>query len=69
MERGHIWQVYDAALTNQGRDPSSHQLIITYRNNLIRNAEYSFECWNHPAAAVTRDIRFLHNTCLDAGVV
>ena len=69
VEHCRIWQVYDAALTNQGRDPSSQQINITYRNNLISNAEYSFELWNHPEAAVTRDIRFVHNTCLDAGIV
>jgi hypothetical protein len=67
VEGCQIWEVYDAALTNQGRGPSSKQFNITYRNNLIRNAEYSFEYWNHPETALTKDIRFVNNTCVDAG--
>jgi len=67
VEGCRIWEVYDAALTNQGRGPESKQVNITYRNNFIRNAEYSFEYWNHPEAAVTRNIRFINNTCVGAG--
>ncbi len=67
VENCRIWEVYDAALTNQGRGPDSRQINITYRNNLIWNAEYSFEYWNRPEAAVTRNIRFVHNTCIGAG--
>lgn len=67
VEGCRIWEVYDAALTNQGRSPSSKQVDITYRNNFIRNAEYSFEYWNHPETALTRNIRFVNNTCIDAG--
>ena len=40
---------------------------ITYRNNVIWNAEYSFEYWNRPATTVTRNIVFEHNTCVDSG--
>lgn len=69
VEGCRLWQVYDAALTNQGKGPGSNQINITYRNNLIRNAEYSFEYWNNPEAAVTKNIRFINNTCVDAGVV
>jgi hypothetical protein len=69
VEGCHLWQIYDAALTNQGRGPDSKEINITYRNNLIRNAEYSFEYWNNPEAAVTENIRFINNTCIDAGVV
>lgn len=67
VEGCRIWEVYDAALTNQGRGPESKQINITYRNNLIRNAEYSFEYWNNPETAVTRNIRFVNNTCIQAG--
>lgn len=67
VENCRIWEVYDAALTNQGRGPDSKQSNITYRNNIIWNAEYSFEYWNHPEAAVTRNIRFVNNTCVGAG--
>lgn len=69
VENCRIWEVYDAALTNQGSDPSSKQVNITYRDNLIWNAEYSFEYWNHPEAAITRNIRFVNNTCINAGTV
>jgi hypothetical protein len=67
VEGCRIWEVYDAALTNQGRSPDSKQINITYRNNLILNSEYSFEYWNHPETAVTRNIRFVNNTCIGAG--
>jgi hypothetical protein len=69
VENCRIWEVYDAALTNQGSSPSSKQTDITYRNNLIWNAEYSFEYWNHPETALTRKIRFVNNTCINAGTV
>ena len=67
VEGCRIWEVYDAALTNQGRGPDSKQINITYRNNLIRNSEYSFEYWNNPETAVTKNIRFVNNTCVNAG--
>jgi hypothetical protein len=69
VENCRIWEIYDAALTNQGRSPSSRQVNITYHNNLIWNAEYSFEYWNHPETALTRNIRFVNNTCVNAGTV
>jgi hypothetical protein len=69
VEGCRIWEVYDAALTNQGRGPDSHEINITYRNNLIYNAEYSFEYWNNPETAVTKNIRFINNTCINAGTV
>ncbi len=67
VEGCRIWEVYDAALTNQGRGPDSKQINITYRNNLIWNSEYSFEYWNGPETAVTENIRFVNNTCVNAG--
>jgi len=70
VENNRLWEIYDAALTNQGSGGDgqlSEQINIIYRNNTIWNAEYSFEYWNRPAAAVTRDILFEHNTCIDAG--
>jgi len=67
VEGCRIWEVYDAALTNQGRGLDSKQINITYRNNLISNSEYSFEYWNGPETAVTENIRFVNNTCINAG--
>jgi len=62
VERNRLWQIYDAALTNQGRN--DEETNITYRDNVIWQAEYSFEYWN---AKRTANILFEHNTCVDAG--
>ena len=69
VENCRIWEVYDAALTNQNKTAAVRQENIVYRNNVIWNCEYSFEYWNHPETSVTRNIRFVNNTCVNAGVV
>ncbi len=66
VEGCRLWEIYDAALTNQGKG-TNVQENITYRHNTIWNSEYSFEYWNREAASLTRHIRFEHNTCVDAG--
>jgi len=66
VEGCRIWEVYDAALTNQGSGVNS-QINITYRDNVIWNSEYSFEYWNRGPESTTRNIRFEHNTCSSAG--
>jgi hypothetical protein len=66
VEGCRIWEVYDAALTNQGSAEDA-QINITYRDNVIWNCEYSFEYWNRGPESTTRDIRFEHNTCVNAG--
>lgn len=66
VEGCRIWEVYDAALTNQGSH-ANEEVNITYRDNVIWNSEYSFEYWNGGPESVTRDIRFEHNTCVNAG--
>ncbi len=67
VEHNRLWEIYDAALTNQGKGDDSIQENILYRHNVIWNAEYSFEYWNRPKTALTRNIVFEHNTCVDAG--
>jgi len=67
VERCRLWEIYDAALTNQNSAPNVKQYNITYRNNLIWNCEYSFEYWNRPANSLTHHIRFENNTCIAAG--
>ncbi|MDO5580213.1 MAG: hypothetical protein Q4G69_03695 [Planctomycetia bacterium] len=62
VEENRLWEVYDAALTNQGR--YDNELNTTYRKNLIWNSEYSFEYWNR---GITENILFEDNICLDAG--
>ena len=69
VEGCRISEVYDAALTNQSRGENIHQENIVYRNNIIWNSEYSFEYWNNPESAVTKNIQFVNNTCVNAGVV
>ncbi len=66
VEGCHLWEIYDAALTNQG-DGTNVQENITYRRNVIWNSEYSFEYWNRGPASRTRNIVFEYNTCVDAG--
>ena len=66
VEDCRLWEIYDAALTNQG-DGTNVQENITYRRNVIWNSEYSFEYWNRGPASLTRNIVFEHNTCADAG--
>ena len=62
IERCRLWEIYDAAVTNQGRDDT--ETDVTWRDNVIWNSEYSYEYWN---AKTTRNVLFEHNTCVDAG--
>ncbi len=66
VEGCRLWEIYDAALTNQG-DGVNVQENITYRHNVIWNCEYSFEYWNRGTGSRTQNIRFEHNTCVNAG--
>jgi len=66
VEGCRLWEIYDAALTNQGKGTNT-EANITYRDNVIWNSEYSFEYWNGPQGSTTRNIRFEHNTCVNAG--
>jgi hypothetical protein len=66
VEGNRIWQIYDAALTNQGAGQST-QANIVYRNNVVWDAEYCFECWQRPASSEIHDIYFENNTCAYSG--
>lgn len=67
VERNRLWQIYDAALTNQTKDDPRWETDVVWRDNVIWQAEYSFEYWNHDARSFTGNILFEHNTCVDAG--
>jgi len=67
VERCRLWEVYDAALTNQSGGPNTPQYNIRYVNNVIWNCEYSFEYWNRPERSETHHIYFENNTCVNAG--
>lgn len=62
VESNRLWQIYDAALTNQGREGIQQDII--WRNNIIDKAEFSFEYWH---AGETKNILFEGNICRDAG--
>lgn len=66
VEACRVWEIYDAALTNQGSGTNRQRNII-WRRNVIWNCEYSFEYWNRDEASITEHIRFEYNTCVDAG--
>ncbi len=67
VERCRLWEIYDAALTNQNQGANVRQYNLHYRDNIIWNCEYSFEYWNRPETSVTGRIYFENNTCVNAG--
>ena len=67
VERCRLWEIYDAALTNQSLGPDTPQYNVVYRFNVIWNCEYSFEYWNWSETSNTHHIRFENNTCVNAG--
>jgi len=67
VERCRLWQIYDAALTNQTLGDPRPEVDVTWRDNVVWQAEYSFEYWNHDPRSFTGNILFEHNTCIDAG--
>lgn len=66
IENNRLWQIYDAALTNQGEATNS-QYNIYYRNNSIWKSEYCFEYWNRPETSTNSNIYFENNVCFNAG--
>lgn len=67
VERCRLWEIYDAALTNQSSGPKTPHERIVYRFNVIWNCEYSFEYWNRPEDSHTDEVYFENNTCVQAG--
>jgi hypothetical protein len=67
VEGCRLWEIYDAALTDQSSGPKTQQYNIVYRDNVIWDSEYSFEYWNRPEDSETHDICFINNTCVNAG--
>ncbi|MBQ4202254.1 MAG: protein kinase [Thermoguttaceae bacterium] len=66
VENCRLWEVYDAAITNQGSGTNVEKNIV-YRDNLIWNCEYSFEYWNRDETSKTENVSFVDNVCLNAG--
>jgi len=67
VERCRIWQVYDAALTPQQTTSTNGFDGVVYRDNVIWQAEYAYEFWNHSPSSRTDNVIFEHNTCVDSG--
>lgn len=67
VEKCNIGEIYDAALTNQGKGNGIKQYNITYRSNIIWNVEYSFEYFNYSKDGKTNNIVFENNICSNAG--
>ena len=65
VERCRFWEIYDAAMTNQGNG-GGEQCNLVYQNNLVWNCEYSFEYWNRPENAQTHHVWFINKTCIKA---
>ncbi len=68
VERCRLWEIYDAALTNQNNEMENvNQYNIIYHNNIIWNCEWSYEFWNYAETSFMYDISFVNNTCVNAG--
>ncbi len=67
VEGCKIWEIYDAALTNQGGGDKVIQYNITYTNNTIWNCEWSYEFWNCSQNGKTHNVHFENNVCRNAG--
>jgi len=65
VEGNRLWQIYDAALTNQGRE--GQQRNLTWRYNVVWDSEYSYEYFGPTNDAPTVDVVVEHNTFVDAG--
>jgi hypothetical protein len=67
VEHNRIWEVFDAALSNQGDGTNLTQRDIIYKHNKIWNSEYSFELWLRNSTSVLDNVSFLDNVCMNAG--
>ena len=67
VENCRLWEIWDAALTNQSNVPGAVQKNITWRGNEIWNSEYSYEYWQQGDGCRTENVVFENNVCRDAG--
>jgi hypothetical protein len=67
VERCYFNQIYDVAMTAQGK--GNYQAYNLYfNNNIVTNCEQSFEFWVKGDGASAHDIYFMNNTCSYAGM-
>jgi len=67
VEKCRIDNVYDAALTSQGKSGGRTVSNLSFRSNIISNSEYSWEYWLGDETTTANNIYFEHNTCINAG--
>lgn len=73
VDHCYVYQIYDAALTNQWKGDSDQIVVeenITYTNNLIEYATYSYEFFMNQSnsnSAIMKDITFANNICRYSG--
>ncbi|MFA5865815.1 MAG: carbohydrate binding domain-containing protein [Phycisphaerae bacterium] len=67
VEHCHIWQVYDAAITNQGQTDTNSQYNLYFRYNTIEDCGMAYELWDRPEYSTMYNIHFDNNTCRNAG--
>ena len=67
VQRCRLWEIYDVAFSPQGDKGDQTIKNITIRDCTIWNCEQSFEYWRTGDGAVTENVVFEHNTCVDAG--
>ena len=67
VEGNRLWEIWDAALTNQSNEDGAEQKNIVWRGNEVWNCEYSYEYWQQGANARTENVRVENNIFRDAG--
>ena len=67
VEGNRLWEIWDAALTNQSNEDGAVQKNIVWRGNEVWNCEYSYEYWQQGANARTENVCVENNIFRDAG--
>ena len=67
VESNRVWEVWDAALTNQSNMDGAVQRNAVWRGNEVWNCEYSYEYWQQGQGARTENVRVEGNRFRDAG--
>ena len=67
VENCRIWEIWDAAMTNQSNIDGVLQKNITWRGNEVWNSEYSYEYWQQGDGARTENVLVENNVFRDAG--
>ncbi len=66
VENNNFSEIYDVAMTIQGRGEVVNENII-WRNNVIHHCEQSYEIWFSEKNSVIKNVVFENNTCVDSG--